>query len=63
MVDSGCALREEFEPYSTVFDPENGRLSLNNSCFWDVFPADSVGWFGPTPSNTPVGITTKEETR
>jgi hypothetical protein len=38
-----CVLREEFEPYSTVFDPENGRLSLNNSYFWDVLPADSVG--------------------
>jgi REP element-mobilizing transposase RayT len=38
-----CVLREEFESYSTVFDPENGRLSLNNSYFWDVLPADSVG--------------------
>ena len=31
-----CVLRGEFEPYSAVFDPENGCLSLNNSCFWDV---------------------------
>ena len=31
-----CVLREEFEPYSAVFDPENGPLSLNNSYFWDV---------------------------
>ena len=38
-----CVLREEFEHYSTVFDPENGRLSLNNSYFWDVLSVDSVG--------------------
>ena len=45
-----CVLREEFEPYSTVINPENGCLILNNSYFWDVFPADSVGYLGPTPS-------------
>lgn len=38
-----CVLREEFEPYSGVFDPENERLSLNNSYILDVFPADLVG--------------------
>ena len=38
-----CVLREEFEPYSTVFDHENGRLSLNNRCLWDVLSADSIG--------------------
>lgn len=46
-----CVLREEFEPYSAVFDPESGRLSPNNRYFWDVLCADSIGWFGPTLSN------------
>ena len=37
-----CVLREEFEPYSAVFDHENGRLSTDNSYFWDVLCTDSV---------------------
>jgi len=28
-----CVLREEFEPYSVVFDHQNGRLSQDNSYF------------------------------
>jgi len=36
-------LREEFEPYSAVFDPENESLSPNNSYLWDVLNADTMG--------------------
>jgi putative transposase len=35
-------LREEAEPYSAVFDPENRCLSLYNSYCWDVLYADSM---------------------
>ena len=38
-----CVLREESEPYSAVSDPENGRLSPDNSYYWDVFSTDSMG--------------------
>ena len=38
-----CVLREESEPYSAVFNPENGRLSPDNSYLWDVFPKNSMG--------------------
>ena len=38
-----CVLREESEPYSAVFDPENGRLSPDNSYLWDVFSKNSMG--------------------
>lgn len=38
-----CVLREEFEPYSAVFDPENESLSPNNSYLWDVLNADTMG--------------------
>lgn len=37
-----CVLRENFEPYSAVFDPKNGCLSLNNSYLWDDLRADSM---------------------
>jgi putative transposase len=36
-------LKEESEAYSGDFDPQNGRLSQNNSYFWDDFPVDSTG--------------------
>jgi hypothetical protein len=38
-----CVLREKFEPYSAVFDPENERLSSDNGYFLDVFCADLMG--------------------
>ena len=38
-----CVLREESEPYSAVFDPQNGRLSTENSYFWDLSLIDSIG--------------------
>lgn len=38
-----CVLREEFEPYSAVIEPKNGRLSPDNSYFWDVLHIDSMG--------------------
>jgi hypothetical protein len=37
-----CVLREEFEPYSAIFDPENGRLSPNNNYYWDIYGAYTV---------------------
>lgn len=36
-------LREEFGSYNTVFDPQNGRLSPNNSYFWNILYAASLG--------------------
>jgi putative transposase len=38
-----CLLKEEFEPYSAVIDPENECLSPNNSYFWDIYGADTAG--------------------
>ena len=57
-----CVLREEFEPYSAVFVPENGCLSPDNSCFWDVLCTDSIGWLGPTPDEPDEKDQTKSQT-
>ncbi len=38
-----CVLREDSEPYSVVSDPENTRLSPDNSYFLDILSKDSMG--------------------
>lgn len=38
-----CVLREKFEPYNAVIDHENECLSPNNSYFWGIYDADTVG--------------------
>ena len=38
-----CVLKEEFEPYGDVFDPENECLSPNNRYYWDIYGADTMG--------------------
>jgi putative transposase len=37
-----CVLKEGVEPYRAVLGHENGRLSRDNSYYWDVLPIDSA---------------------